>query len=135
MTVSTIATATAEHAGGDSRIYLSGYNYLHPINVSFAQIKLIDLTEAGLESLTAEQLGQLSPEYFDGKKTFGGVGCLVSKDLAEAETGRMYFKTTPMYSNDTAKDVLTYSGGKYYHTYIVDADGVVILSSYDSEVE
>jgi len=136
LTLSAIATATAEHAGGDSRIYLTAYNPSYAINVSFAQIKLIDLTVRGLGSLTAGQVDRLiAGGYFSGKKTFGGVGCLVSKDSTEAETGRMYFETDPMYSNDTAKDVLTYSGGKYYHTHNVDSDGMTIAEPYNTEVD
>ena len=135
LTLSVIATAQTEHADGNSRMYLSAYNQLHAINVSFTQIKLIDLTAYGLESLTTAQLDDLIPVYFEGKKTFGGVGCLVSKDSAEAETGRMYFETTPMYSNATLKDVLAYDGGKYYHTHNVDSDGVAIAEPYDTEVD
>ncbi len=96
---------------------------------------LFDLTAHGLDSMTVEQLDKLVPSFFSGKKTFGGMGCLVSKDSAGAETGRMYFETDPMYSNDTAKDVLTYSGGKYYHTHNVDSDGVAIAEPYDTEVD
>ena len=99
-------------------------------------VVVLDLTAHGLDSLTASQVDALvAAGYFDGTKTFSGVGCLVSKDSAEAETGRMYFKTTPMYSNATAKDILTYSGGKYYHTHNVDSDGVAIAEPYDTEVE
>lgn len=96
---------------------------------------LFDLTAHGLDSMTVEQLDKLAPSSFSGEKTFSGVGCLVSKDSAGAETGRMYFETDPMYSNATAKDVLAYDSGKYYHTHNVDADGVAIETPYDTEVE
>lgn len=98
-------------------------------------VRVANLTNLGLASLTAAQLADLLPSYFEGKKTFGGVGCLVSKDSAEVEVGRMYFSTDPMYSNATAKDTLTYSGGKYYHTHNVDSDGNAIATPYDTEVE
>lgn len=97
---------------------------------------ILNLTALGLDSLTVEQVDHLvDGGYFDGKQTFGGVGCLVSKDSAEVEVGRMYFNTDPMYSNATAKDTLTYSGGKYYHTHNVDSDGNAIATPYDTEVE
>ena len=97
---------------------------------------ILNLTALGLDALTLEQVNKLvASGYFDGKKTFGGVGCLVSKDSTEAETGRMYFETTPMYANATLKDVLAYDSGKYYHTHNVDSDGVAIAEPYDTEVE
>lgn len=97
---------------------------------------ILNLTALGLDSLTVEQVDHLvDGGYFDGEQTFGGVGCLVSKDSAEVEVGRMYFNTDPMYSNATAKDTLTYRGGKYYHTHNVDSDGNAIATPYDTEVE
>jgi len=100
------------------------------------RLMVINLTVAGLADKTASQIdAMIQAGYFDSKKTFSGVGCLVSKDSAEAETGRMYFETDPMYSNATLKDILTYSGGKYYHTHNVDSDGVAIAEPYDTEVD
>ena len=128
--VRTLEIATGTYNFGVRDIRTSDWT-----EISIDNLCLIDLTAHGLASLTAEQLNQLSPEYFAGKKTFGGVGCLVSKDSAEVEVGRMYFETEPMYSNDTAKDVLAYDSGKYYHTHNVDSDGVAIAIPYDTEVE
>jgi len=100
------------------------------------RLMVINLTVAGLADKTASQIDMLVQSgYFDGKKTFSGTGCLVSMDSALAETGRMYFKTDPMYSNATLKDILTYSEGKYYHTHNVDSDGVAIAEPYDTEVD
>lgn len=100
------------------------------------RLMVINLTAAGLADKTADEIDALVQSgYFNGKKTFGGMGCLVSKDSAEVEVGRMYFSTDPMYSNATLKDVLTYSEGKYYHTHNVDSDGNAIAEPYDTEVE
>jgi len=103
--------------------------------VDFDDIVFINLTTCGLASLTAAQLAKLLPTYFSGKKTFGGIGCLVTENADSNEVGRQYFTTDPMYSNATAKDVLTYDSGKYYHTHNVDSSGIAIATPYDTEVE
>ncbi|NCU31299.1 hypothetical protein EOM57_05975, partial [Candidatus Saccharibacteria bacterium] len=119
-------------------IYINGGVATDMIIGSKSYIKrlmVINLTTAGLADKTADEIDALVQSgYFDGKKTFSGVGCLISKDSAEAETGRMYFETTPMYSNATLKDVLVYDSGKYYHTHNVDSDGNAIAEPYDTEV-
>ncbi len=129
-----IATKTVT-SNGELGFYCNTESMSVGTTVLYKEMRCFDLTALGLASLTATQLAKLLPTYFDDKKTFGGVGCLVSKDSAGAETGRMYFATDPMYSNATAKDVLAYDSGKYYHTHNVDADGVAIAEPYDTEVD
>lgn len=133
--VSGVFTVTAQN---NAFIALKNYSttteYTTYIDADYG-VLLYDLTANGLETMSVEQLDKLAPEYFSGKKTFGGIGCLISKDADSNEVGRQYFSTTPMYSNATAKDTLTYSGGKYYHTHNVDSDGNAIAEPYDTEVE
>ena len=130
-----VVTSQAANAFFAIKNYNTSTAYTTYVDMDYGVIQL-DLTAHGLDSLTVSQVDALvAAGYFDGEKTFSGVGCLVSKDSTEAETGRMYFATDPMYSNATAKDVLAYDGGKYYHTHNVDSDGNAIAEPYDTEVD